>query len=52
VRRSLASLTLAAAVATIAVPATQADAIYCGVLHPACQAVCYVTSQLGAYCVD
>ena len=51
-RRTLATLTLAAAVTTVALPATQANAVYCGVLHPACQAVCNVTSRLGAYCVD
>jgi type IV secretory pathway VirB2 component (pilin) len=51
-RRSLATLTLAAAVTTTLLPATQADALYCGVLQPVCSVVCRVTGELGAYCVD
>jgi len=52
-RRLAASLTLAAAMAATVLPATQAEAVYCGVAQPVCSTVCSVTYQvLGWYCVD
>lgn len=46
---------LAAATALVAVtvmPATRAEAIYCGVLHPVCSTYCRVTYEtLGWMCV-
>ena len=52
-RRSLATLAIAAAVTTVALPTTQANAIYCGpVVHTVCSTVCRVTYDvLGWYCV-
>jgi hypothetical protein len=52
-RRSLATLALAAAVTTPALSAAPAEAIYCGpIVHQfVCSPVCRVTAQLGAYCV-
>ena len=52
-RRSLATLALAASVATPLVSATPAEAMYCGVLHPVCQTVCFVVhTATGAFCID
>lgn len=50
-RRSLATLALAAAVTSTVLPATQAQAISCGPLQPACTIVCTITAELGAYCL-
>ncbi|HEX8003209.1 MAG TPA: hypothetical protein VF519_10990 [Mycobacteriales bacterium] len=50
-RRTLAALTIAAAAATV-VPATQAEAVYCGLLQPVCSVVCRVGELAGAYCLD
>jgi hypothetical protein len=51
-RRSLATLAIAAAVSAVVLPTTQANAIYCGpVVHTACQTVCRVTAELDIYCV-
>lgn len=53
-RRSLATLAIAAAVTTVALPTTQANAMYCGpVLHnTVCSPVCRVTYEaFGWHCV-
>jgi len=51
-RRSLATLALAAAVTTPVLSAAPAEAVYCGVLHPVCSTVCRVTYDVfGWYCV-
>lgn len=51
--RALTRLTVAAAFAAVTVvPATQAEALYCGVLQPVCSTYCKVTyDALGWYCV-
>lgn len=51
-RRALATLAIAASVATPVLSAAPAEAIYCGVLHPVCSTYCRVTYEtLGWYCV-
>lgn len=51
--RNAARLALAAAVATIVLPAAPANAMYCGLLQPVCSTVCWVGyTAVGAYCID
>jgi len=52
--RKSARLLLAAAVgAAVLVPVTNASAMYCGTLQPACRAVCTVGYKvLGASCIE
>lgn len=51
--RTLTRLAVAAAFAAVTVvPATQAEAMSCGLLQPVCSTVCGVTDDLGWYCVS
>lgn len=50
--RKIARLVVSAAVAgAFVLPATQAEAVYCGDLHFACQAVCRVGQVVDAQCL-
>jgi hypothetical protein len=50
--RKIARILVSAAVAgAFVLPASQADAVYCGTLHPACQAICRVGQVVDAQCL-
>lgn len=50
--RKIARIAVTAAVAgAFVLPATQAEAVYCGTLHPACQAICRVGELIHAQCL-
>lgn len=50
--RTSARLLLVAAVAAVTLaPASSANAVYCGTLHPVCQAICRVGEVVDAQCL-
>ena len=50
--RNAARLVLVAAVAAAILPTSSANAVYCGKLDPACDAICRVGALAGLQCFD